>query len=248
MITRRVSHVDGAAGPMLGWSVLLRAFLALGILTLAVGTQPALGQRDTAEAVDPQGRGTPPASRWGLNIDPSRPLQPQYGQLRDYAQRLDALGYFASAVIGTWDKQWLDEPKEQGHKGPPNFNCLGTIWPEANAHENPGEDLLQMPDAGRITAKILIEGDHCPFYEQGDVRLWPGVSYVWIDSFSVVSEDEAVARVAIIHETRQLQETTIKICWHPGYTYAHAHARWRHDPDDAKAWWTCVKKGCCNLP
>ncbi len=207
------------------------------------------------------------------NLDHTKNIETQEDSILACAKELNAAGAFESGIPGTFDKRWLDEPQQHG---PPHFNCIGTIWPEKRAHMNDITDVGPFQNGGgRVTAKILIEqspgAGSCRFYRQGPlqgppqdppqgpppgtVHLYPGISYVFV--YDLGEEDEhskKPARVVIVHEDgslppgQQFQNRPIRVCWHPTFGYQHAHGRWQMEPVDVKGGWTCVNKGCCNMP
>lgn len=223
--------------------------LSVACLAMAAAALAGCATAETQEVAE----GTPACQ----NLDHTAPAQQQGAEILECAQELDDQDAFESGIPGTFDQQWLDEPQPHG---PPNFNCIGTIWPEKRAHKN--DTLAVGPfqnGGGRVTAKILIEqgpdAGTCGAYQQGPARLYPGVSYVFVYALGRVGEQsKKPARVAIVHEDgtlpqgQQFQDLPMRVCWHPDFGYEHAHGRWLHQPRDARAWWTCVDKGCCNMP
>lgn len=192
-----------------------------------------------------RGQGTP-----SCNLDPRVPVQQQIDAIRKCAIELDAAGAFESGIAGTNDQQWLDEGV------PPQFNCIGSLWAEERAHTNSVSDLGSPRDGGgRVTLKVLIEqgpgAEECTGYHQGPVKLPLGVSYVFVYSLGrIQTNGKKPAHIIIVPESagEQAKFAPMQVCWHEQYGYEHAHARWLHDPKDARGWWTCVHNGCCNMP
>jgi hypothetical protein len=186
----------------------------------------------------------------GVTIDPNTGRPGWAG----YAKRLRELGSFQSGIRGTWAKQFLDERVVDAEGNVTIvFKCIGTIWPERNAHRNTELDLGHPKDeeGGRITAKVLIEDNpheerDCAGY--GDFPM--GVSYIWVENLEATANPDSAKATAIIiaEDGTQIIEKEISVCRHPQYGYRHAHARWMFDDQDVRAWWTCEENGCCNLP
>lgn len=218
------------------------------VLTALVGCASAETQQ-----VQEMAAGTPPCE----NLDHTKNIQGQEQAILECAQALDAAQAFDSKIPGTFDENWLDEPQPTG---PPKFKCIGTIWPEKRAHANDTTHVGPFRDGGgRVTAKILVQqspgAEECTGYQQGAVRLYPGVSYAFVYALGREGEhSKKPARVMIVHEDgslpqgQQFQDRPMHVCWHPDFGYEHAHGRWQKEPVDVRGWWTCVDRGCCNMP
>jgi hypothetical protein len=231
------------------WSGLFVGCSALAAFALAACTVGETQERT---------QGTPACE----NLDHSKTVREQAQEIFECAKFLDtaqAEHAFESGVPGTNDKQWLDDPPNGG--GPPNFNCIGSIWPERRAHLNPTANVGPFESGGgRVTAKIELKTGHrdkdCRLYPQGPLNLYPGISYVFFYELrdSLDAQNNKPGRIAVVHEDatlpsgQRIQIRPMKICWHPGQGYEHAFARWSLEPEDAKGWWTCVNGGCCNMP
>jgi hypothetical protein len=211
----------------------------LAVLWIVAGVSGLQGQE-----------GTP-----SCGLDPSRHPQTQIDEIRACALQLDAAGAFDCSIIGTCDTQWLDE--ETPEETPPVFNCVGALTPERRAHWNSQTDVGDWRNGGgRVTLKVEIqegpgaEAGACTGYRQKSVRLPLGVSYVFVYSLGTQTQpnDKRPAHIIVVpaDPTLQARPGEIDVCWHPEYGYLHSLARWRHQPEDARGWWTCADGACCS--
>jgi len=172
----------------------------------------------------------------------------------DPAQRAALLSHarslrFDSITHGARDRQYLDsiEINRSTNDTAVFVSRLASIIPEANAHRNSLGDL--MSGKGRITAAVMVH-DRTRGYPKLDLP--QGLSYLWVDSFERTAgwwPDSGRARVVIIPDDQTLPVITrqIVISHHPGYSFNSPQARWTYRPEDAGAWWTCSRFGCCDL-
>jgi len=137
--------------------------------------------------------------------------------------------------------------------------CVGQIMPESDAHNN-RFDLLRgdiRTAGGVITAAFQIDAKEarCGGYQAGNLDLPVGLSYVWVGGFNDDTtlvengQEYAIAEALVIPFDTLLTvrgPVPIKVCKHPEYSFNHSQANWTFDPNDADAWWTCAKLGCCN--
>jgi hypothetical protein len=221
-----------------------RAFLAIGVVA---------GLAVTVTAARLSAQGTP--SPLDLGVDSITDPVNQADLLRRYARLL----HFDSGVPGSDDEQYIDviRPRRPGEqRGRRTFDCRARIWPEPSAHRNDSTAYRRPRDGGgRITARIQLHpgcrrADGHDGY--GKYDLFPiGYSYVWIDSYDPQGNAEwGKARAIIVprdHRLALIVRDSIAICKHEDYEDAYATARWVHQPNDAGAWWTCMRTGCCNL-
>jgi hypothetical protein len=169
----------------------------------------------------------------------------------------DSLTFLVDAVVrGSSDKQPLDIVVNDTVQ---MSGCVGQIMAEENAHKNDFDRLRGdiTSGSGVITVAFEIDaaqGHTCVGYQAGNLELRPGRSYVWVgdlgdSSFVENGQEYVMARALVIPVNTEFDASgpvDIKVCVHPDYSFNHSQANWRFDPDDADAWWTCAKHGCCN--
>ena len=166
---------------------------------------------------------------------------------------------FAAAEDSRSDSRMIDVIDSTVTPWKRRFNCNALISPEVNSHRNDPEDLGDpMQGGGRILARVEIFNG-CRRHLQGSWRDgygklggFPiGVSWIWVDSYEETNTPGwGSARAIVIPQVADLDlvvTDNIRICQHPEYEDEAASARWVHQPQDAAAWWTCMKTGCCNL-
>jgi hypothetical protein len=133
---------------------------------------------------------------------------------------------------GQWDLNLLD-----------TLGTMGLVEPEMNIHRDRANTLGW--DGGRVQLRITIKpSPQHPgtVVEQDGVMLYPGITYVWVDSMTILG-DSGVARALYIPEdsTKPIQHRVLQVLATGPPPWNHAVARWT--PAQC---WTCEKFGWCH--
>ena len=178
----------------------------------------------------------------------------QAKELRDCARDME----FAEDSRSS-DHRWIDVVDNTVRPPLRRFNCEARIEPQVNSHRNDPEHLGDPSSGGgRILARVRIF-DGCRRYlhgkdpEPGYGKFGgfpPGISYIWVDSYEQTDSEWGSARAIVIPKVASIAlivTDDIRVCQHDDFEDEAATARWIFKPQDAAAWWTCSRNGCCNL-
>jgi len=132
---------------------------------------------------------------------------------------------------GQWDKNLLD-----------TLGSIGLVAPEENIHRTWRRDLAW--HRGRVQLRITIvsaPGHPGSAVNQDGILLYPGITYVWVDSLDMTNGDSGTARALYIpvDSTRPIQRKLLHVL--RGYPWNRAVARWT--PAQC---WDCVKYDWCH--
>lgn len=133
---------------------------------------------------------------------------------------------------GQWDLNLLD-----------TLGTVGLVQPEINIHRSSARDLEWA--SGRVQLRItIVPSARHPgtVVDLEGTRLFPGTTYVWVDSLAIVG-DSGTARALYIplDSTRPIQRRLLQVVGTEPPPWNHAVARWT--PAQC---WTCVKFEWCH--
>lgn len=132
---------------------------------------------------------------------------------------------------GQWDKNLLD-----------TLGTVGLVQPEENIHRTWKRDLRW--GAGRVQLKItIVPSTHHPGTIVADdgILLFPGTTYVWVDSLMMTGRDSGTARALYIPDNTTLPVQRKLLHVLRGNPWNQAVARWT--PTQC---WDCVKYDWCH--
>jgi hypothetical protein len=141
------------------------------------------------------------------------------------------MGHPPDRYHGQWDRNLMD-----------TLGTLGLLQPEKNIHRSWKRDLRW--GAGRVQLKItIVPSSNHPgtIVSDGGISLFPGVTYVWVDSLVMTSHDSGTARALYIpgDSTLPVQRRLLHVL--RGKAWNQAVARWT--PAQC---WDCVRYDWCH--
>jgi hypothetical protein len=166
----------------------------------------------------------------------------------DPAQRSAVLSYARSLEFADTLCTSTTQHAPESYHGQCDRNLVDTLGtvaivsPEVHAHRTGAAALRR----GRIQLRVEIQVsrlDVSPQQVYDEIGLYPGVSYLWVDSLAVRPGDSTTARAVIVPADGRFPISVRTIRVYPGETWNLAVARWT--PGQC---WSCMKGQWCSSP